>query len=378
MRKITYITYQGIPSLSTIAHGIHTFSNIKYFAKNDYKVDLIFPLREKNSTTDINKLKNFYEIDEDFEIQATKHYLPFGRVRILEKYMYIFSHIIWSFYVSNKISREKNLYVFTLSDWVFYFLSRKGINVVFECHDITKLRIKIVNKAMKSGNSKLICINKFIKEDLELDSEKNVIVLENGYDGELFKNLDEKDEKTKIIFSGNLQRFGKSRGVEEIINYFIDSEFSLIAELHIYGGPEDYSLKIKDQYKNQNVFIHGHIKRKQLSKILSSSHIGIMCNTDSMHAERHTSPVKYFEYLGSGLTVVATNSLAHKQLPFQEQIYYFDLERKDSFLSALEKALKQRVTIKPQNIESLTLENRMKKLVKFINARPEGLEPSTP
>ena len=132
MRKITYITYQGIPSLSTIAHGIHTFSNIKYFAKNDYKVNLIFPLREKNSTTDINKLKNFYEIEEDFEIQATKHYLPFGRVRFLEKYMYIFSHIIWSFYVSNKISREKNLYVFTLSDWVFYFLSRKGINVVFE------------------------------------------------------------------------------------------------------------------------------------------------------------------------------------------------------------------------------------------------------
>ena len=378
MRKITYITYQGIPSSSTIAHGIHTFSNIKYFAKNDYKVNLIFPLREKNSTTDINKLKNFYEIDEDFEIQATKHYLPFGRVRILEKYMYIFSHIIWSFYVSNKISREKDLYVFTLSDWVFYFLSRKGINVVFECHDITKLRIKIVNKAMKSGNSKLICINKFIKEDLELDSEKNVIVLENGYDGELFKNVDEKDEKTKIIFSGNLQRFGKSRGIEKIINYFIDSEFSLIAELHIYGGPEDYSLKIKDQYKNQNVFVHGHIKRKQLSKILSSSHIGIMCNTDSMHAERHTSPVKYFEYLGSGLTVVATNSLAHNQLPFQEQIYYFDLERKDSFLSALEKALKQRASNKPHNIESLTLENRMKKLVKFINARPEGLEPSTP
>ena len=58
---------------------------------------------------------------------------------------------MWSFYVSNKISREKDLYVFTLSDWVFYFLSRKGINVVFECHDITKLRTKIVNKAMKSG-----------------------------------------------------------------------------------------------------------------------------------------------------------------------------------------------------------------------------------
>ncbi len=376
--KITYVTYQGIPSYNTYAYGICTFSTIKYLRKNNIDVDLIFPLREKNATTDVNELKRFYEIDEDFVIKATKHFLPFGRVKFLEKYMYISSHILWSFYVSNKIAREKDLIVFTLSDWVFYFLSRKGKNVVYECHDLTNLRKKLVKKAMNSKNSKIICINKFIKEDLKLESENNVTVLENGYEQDIFSKLNQKDEKIKIIFSGNLQRFGKSRGVEEIIDYFINSKFYQNAELHIFGGPPEYSQNLKQKYKNQNIHVHGHTTRRELSKVLSSAHVGIMCNTESTHAERHTSPVKYYEYLGSGMVVVATNSKAHELLPYQNQIYYFDLDSKSSFLNALENALDHKEEEKPSNVDSLSLEHRINKVINFINARPEGLEPSTP
>ena len=65
--KITYITYQGIPSYNTFAYGICTFSSIKYFVKNNFKVKLVFPLREKNATTEISKLQEFYEMYEDFE-----------------------------------------------------------------------------------------------------------------------------------------------------------------------------------------------------------------------------------------------------------------------------------------------------------------------
>ena len=105
---------------------------------------------------------------------------------------------------------------------------------------------------MKSKNSKIICINKFIKEDLKLESENNVTVLENGYEQDIFSKSNKKDEKIKIIFSGNLQRFGKSRGVEEIVDYFINSKFYINAELHIFGGPPEYSQNLKQKYKNQN------------------------------------------------------------------------------------------------------------------------------
>ena len=56
---------------------------------------------------------------------------------------------------------EKNITVFTLSDWVFYFLSRKNVRVVYECHDLTNIRKKLVSESLTSNNSKIICINKF-------------------------------------------------------------------------------------------------------------------------------------------------------------------------------------------------------------------------
>ena len=81
--ELNYITYQGIPS--NTAHGIHTFSLIKYFVKNGIDIKLIFPLREKNATADLKILQNHYEIEEDFKIHATKHYLPFGRIKLFNK-----------------------------------------------------------------------------------------------------------------------------------------------------------------------------------------------------------------------------------------------------------------------------------------------------
>ena len=103
-----------------------------------------------------------------------------------------------------------------------------------------------------------------------------------------------------------------------------------------------------------------------------------MTNVDSVHAQRHTSPVKYYEYLGSGMSVIATESLAHKELPIQNAINYFDLNDKNSFLSALENTIEDLDNLKKIDTSKLTLKYRMNNVIKFISARPEGLEPSTP
>ena len=376
--KITYITYQGIPSYNTYAYGICTFSTIKHFVKNNFKVKLVFPLREKEATTNISKIQEFYEMYEDFEIAPTKHYLPFGRIKIFEKYVYIFSHILWALYVSIKYSNDKDSYIFTLSDWVFYFLSRKNINVIYECHDLTNIRKKLVSKAIKSDNSKIICINRYIMHDLKLKEGSKATILENGFDEEIFNVSPKKDNNIKIVFSGNLQRFGKSRGVKEILEYFLDSKFNNKCEFHIFGGPVQAANDLRTKFQQENIFVHGHIKRTELSEILGTAHIGVLTNVDSVHAQRHTSPVKYYEYLGSGMSVIATESLAHKELPIQNAINYFDLNDKNSFLSALENTIEDLDNLKKIDTSKLTLKYRMNNVIKFISARPEGLEPSTP
>ena len=374
--ELNYITYQGIPS--NTAHGIHTFSLIKYFVKNGLNVKLIFPLREKNATADLKTLQIHYEIDEDFKIHATKHYLPFGRIKLFDKYSYLLSHFLWSYYITRKYKKNSSEIVFTLSDWVFYFLSKKNIDVTYECHDLTSIRKKLIKKSILSNNSKLICINKFILEDLALKKDKNIVVLENGYDHKIFTSKEKKESPIRLLFSGNLERFGTSRGIEKIIEYFLKLDFGKKVELHIFGGPKSVVENLKRNFNGENLFIYGHLKRSKLSEELAISHLGLLTNVKSTHSQRHTSPLKYYEYLGSGLKVLATEAPAHRSLPYQNLLYFFNLEDINSFEKAINSAIGEISKKDKTNIEKLTIDYRIKKIIEFMLARPEGFEPSTP
>ena len=57
MEKLIYLTYQTFPSQK--ANTIQTIDNLNYLSEY-FDIELIFPLREKNSTDDIQVLKNHY------------------------------------------------------------------------------------------------------------------------------------------------------------------------------------------------------------------------------------------------------------------------------------------------------------------------------
>ena len=69
--KLVYITYQTFPAFT--ANSIQTMTNIKFFCKLGIGVTLIFPLRNKESRSDINILQKFYEFSENFNSIGTIH-----------------------------------------------------------------------------------------------------------------------------------------------------------------------------------------------------------------------------------------------------------------------------------------------------------------
>ena len=56
IKSLFYVTYQSFPA--DTANSIQTISNIKYFLKNGIDVTLFFPLRENNSSDDLEIIKN--------------------------------------------------------------------------------------------------------------------------------------------------------------------------------------------------------------------------------------------------------------------------------------------------------------------------------
>ena len=160
--KLNYITYQSFPAQT--ANSLQSITMIKYFIKNGFDVKLIFPNRDKNSKSNLTLLKNFYSINDNFEVEMTKHLLPFGRLNFLNKMFFHFSHLLWSFFITRKITDKTELY-FTRSDWVYYFLNKKGFKVIFEIHQFSKVR-QFVLKNSRANNSIYVFTTELLKLSL--------------------------------------------------------------------------------------------------------------------------------------------------------------------------------------------------------------------
>ena len=370
-KKICYVTYQSFPA--DTANSLQTISNIKYFVKNNVEVNLIFPLREKKSSSSIDRIKEHYFINEDFQVQGVKHFLPFGKIKIFERFFFHVSHFLWSLYVVKFIIKNSEEKTFiTRSDWVLYFLARKGLVVLFECHQTSKVRTFVIDKVRGIENVKFIFLNEHLQSYYKMN-DTNSTVLHNGVDSELFleKNNRNPESRTGLIFMGNLKRFKKDRGIDFIIESYKKSKFLQNQKLTIIGGPKEDADKLRDEIRKlglqHSIKIMGRVNRSLIGEISQNAEIGILINSSlNKHSYKYTSPLKYFEYLYAGLKIVAVDFPSHRVLPRNSEINFFDENDNYSFEGAVKNALLEPF---PDDFlkEKITLNTRVKKILNIID-----------
>ena len=370
-KEINYVTYQTFPSNK--ANTFQTMDNIKYFEKNGYQVRLTFPLREKTSTSDKDVLKKFYPVSNKLEINGEVHNLPFGKFEIFEKYLFTISHFLWSWRISKKFVDNKTIN-YTRSDWVFYFLSRKNLNVVFECHQLSKIRKWTLKKSIKHRNSKVVFLNSQLLIDSKINNSKNkskLLIAPNGVDDEVFNSETNKIDG-QILFLGNIERFNNDRNLKFIIDCFKSKKIYENFSLLIIGGDKKSAVELtnytKENSLDEKIEISQHVSRDTAVNYLKSSEIGLLTNSDlNKHSTHYTSPLKYFEYLYSGLKILAVDFPAHRNLPFSNNIVFFENNNSQSFQNALLE-IKSKKYLDKKLLYEITLDSRIKKIIKFINS----------
>jgi glycosyltransferase involved in cell wall biosynthesis len=373
-KTIHYITYQTFPA--DTANSIQSISNIKYLVRKGVKVKLFFPKREQQSNDDMAVLKKHYDFIEEFHSEALEHKLPFGNSKYFNKLAYLYSHLVWSRRAVNIVLKKypKPDVFFTRSDWVYFFLSLKNQHVVFECHQLTYLRKLLVNISIKRDKSKLICLTHAIANDLKIPKfySNKITIIPNGYDEDYFDNEYSKEKKlgnkNRVVFVGNLKRFGKSRGLNNIIDIYESEDIKESFELTIVGGPNNVAEELKnniEKRKLQNVIsVVGQQNRREALNIIENSDIGVLINDKgNKHSELYTSPLKYFEYLRGKLKIVAVDFPSHRSLVFSDKIFFFDLDSRESLISAMKLSSKDDTPLlKEEEIRELSLEARATKV----------------
>ena len=363
--ELNYVTYQTFPAKT--ANSLQTVTNIKYFIRNGIKVKLYFPLREDESSDNLSKIQNFYQIDESFEVLGLEHKLPHGRVKVLKKYAFQFSHYIWAKKtIKNYFDNKTENCIFTRSDWIAFFAAKKGNKVIFECHQRSRTRDFVIGRIGKLQNVTIIFLNENLRDSFTAVNKS--IVLHNGVDHELFdtQNL---DKRKSIIFVGSLSRFNTSRGLPDFIKTYSEEKIYENYSLEIVGGdPKEIkelenlvnSLKIKN-----HVTFHGYLKRKSAIDLISECSIGLLINSnENQHSIRFTSPLKYFEYLYGGLNVIASDYPSHRTLPFSKMISFFNLKDKNSLSNALHNL--PNINSDKNYLSEITVDKRVKKIIELL------------
>ena len=374
--KLVYLTYQSFPAET--ANSLQTITSIVEMVNQDVDIELIFPDREKASSDDIQELKRYYNFDVDFKVKKLAHNLPFGKFKKFKKTSYHISHFIWAMKSVKQISNNiSNIIFITRSDWVLYFLAKKNLKVLFECHQPSKLRNLILKYALRKSSTKIIFLNENLYEYHKkyIVHKNNSIILGSAYKDEFFQDKIEKIPN-QVVFAGQLLRFGSDRNINFLVSCFEEKELEKF-ELKIIGGPSEYIEVFKDKRKKpipKNVEFIGRIDHKNTTKMLLQSEIGILINNEDNHALKYTSPLKYFEYLAANLKIVAVDFNSHKKLPFSDNILFFQNNQKLSFINSIVNS-KKTIPVKSEHYEEYSLSKRVKRIIKF--ARLEGLEPPT-
>ena len=367
-KTLNYVTYQSFPAET--ANSLQTIAQIQEFVKQGLNVNLYFPLREQNSSGDKNKLFEFYEVKNTFNVHGLLHRYPFGKFQKFNKIWYHISHFLWSKKTSESFSYVKHgdELFFTRSDWLLYFLAKKNFTIVFECHQYSKLRNFLLKKIAHLPNVKVIFLNPLIKNAFNIEFY-NYLIAPSAVDTDILLELENSSkEKNSIIFVGNLLRFGKSRNIEELIELFTTNSNLQQYKLIIVGGPDIEASRINEKIINQNINnikILGRKKRSEVFELLKKAEYGVLINSDDKHSKNFTSPLKYSEYLAAELKVLAIDYPSHKTLPFQENIYYFHEDLDESFLDALN--LASQADFKQIDNNHISLETRTKKILELYS-----------
>ena len=379
MKKLFYLTYQTFPA--NTANTIQSIANIKYFVKNSIEVKLFFPLRSKESEAKIKTLQKFYDFNEVFDVYGLEHPFLFGKketgntdftLSAYNKFLFLYSHMMWSWMAVKHVLKnyEKPDIFFTRSDWVLFFLSLNKQSVIFECHQYSKIRNILIKLSLRSDKTKIIFVNDQLPRTFRLDKKNNkkIIILHNGFEEDLFqKNV--KKIKKQIIFSGNISRFSKDRGIKLVIASFQKKEVFDKYKLKIIGGSksdiEMLNKLVKELGVEESVNVLGKLGRKNTIEKIQESDIGLLINSSNSDSSIHTSPLKYFEYLRSGLNILAVDLPAHRNLPLYEKIVFYKEDDEESFISSLNKLQNQKNITKIADINQFSVDSRVKKIIKF-------------
>ena len=178
--------------------------------------------------------------------------------------------------------------------------------------------MRVPERIFLSGIKNTLCISQQVAEVAKtlMSKQSNVIVIPNGVSERRIATRSF-DFTAQLCYIGVLKQ---GYGLEQFFQAFVASKaYGDAAKLHVFGGGPELT-RLRHTYGDEKIIFHGPQNWSEISKFLIRTRPILVY--PSIGSFSFQSPIKMYEYLSSGLPVIAQHSsniaAMHDKFPFFE------------------------------------------------------------
>lgn len=308
--NLLYIANSRIPTEK--AHGFQIMKTIEAFIDEGVSVDLLIPVRRNHIKEGVVK---FYDLKKSPHIIYIKNY--FGLIETfcpavyfpVQRFIFTWFAFIYVIFSGRKI-------IYTREITLAFLLSLFGKKVLFEDHEPKNKFIFIYKFFIKHIYKKIVVAENLLK----LYENSNVprssyIFVPNGVDLKEYDAVSpDRGVWRKIGLTGSekiilyIGHFYKWKGVYTLLDA---AQHVSSGTIVLIGGTKEDKSTVDDyiqKNKIENVKVVPFLPHHEIVKFTKSADVLVLPNTASEERSlRYTTPIKLFEYMASGVPIVASN-----------------------------------------------------------------------
>ncbi len=372
--KIYYIANARMPTEK--AHGIQIAKMCEAFVEEGIDITLVLPRRNKTPQS----LKEYYHL----RVEIPSIYLPVlnfytgGRLGYsISTFSFMISYFI--FILKKKIKKEKFiLYTVDMDNYSSSALALLKRPLFSEMHGAKPLTF--AQRVLFRKVNGIIAINKIIVEELRNffpNSPTKYLVEPNGVDLSHFApNYTKKEAREKlglpqdipiVLYAG---RFFEWKGLEILPEAAVKTSH---IRWQMVGGVKDDFARLVKKDLPENMFFAGDRPHGEMSLWFTASDALLVLGTKrDIQSYRYTSPMKLFEYLAIGRSIVASSTPAIREIVNDKEVMFYEPDNAGDLARVVEYAVIENEKNKLQHKEAMnraikcSWQARAKRIIEFI------------
>lgn len=354
--KILYLANIRIPTEK--AHGIQIMKTCEAFSNLGHEVVLLVPWR-------FNKIKEdpftYYGVKENFKIKKifSVDLVRYGKIGFLI-HTFLFSEISAWYMLFKRFDL-----IYSRDEMPLFFAGAFKKNIVYEAHTPRfNFFIKRFSKIITISNGlKQFYIKKGVDED-------KIYTVPDAVDLDMFNILETKSECRKkfnlpinkkiVMYTGHLYDW---KGVDILAQSkeFLDENIEII----FVGGLEKDIEKFRKKYNNVSVL--GSVLHKDIPYYLKSADVLVLPNSAKSDVSKlYTSPMKLFEYMASGIPIVASDLPSIREILNEENSTFVEADNPEALAIGIRNALNKDGIKAMNDVKEYTWNKRVGMILKVI------------